>query len=438
MHPAPKSRQGFVQDDWQLYSPETKTAFKMHFLYVHPDQVIHDNAHNVDIPSQLKQDLEPFFNAYHHAKMAEYPDYALLPLHPWQARYLKDKDWYQQLLHEGKLIDFGALGWEMKATTSVRTLYSEQAPWMFKASMTVAVTNSIRVNLYKECHRGLLSYQLWNDHCLADFRQRNPRLQTISDPAWIALKVNGQVLDETICILRENPFKPSDDVTCIASLCQDHPFEAKNRFSKIFAHISQQTTQSQSEVALQWFDRFLEMTILPLMELYHEFGMAFEAHQQNTLIELEEGMPRNVWFRDNQGFYYIQELASEILERFPTLATDGQAVCPLALVDERFRYYFIGNTLFGLINAIGMTGVVKEQQLIEMLQAYLIKAYQKYPESNLLKTVLHQDTFPYKGNLMTRLYELDELQADIAQQSIYVNLNNPLYVAQTVVETEYA
>ena len=238
--------------------------------------------------------------------------------------------------------------------------------------------------------------------------------------------------------MRENPFKPSDDVTCIASLCQDHPFEAKNRFSKIFAHISQQTNQSQSEVALQWFDRFLEMTILPLMELYHEFGMAFEAHQQNTLIELEEGMPRNVWFRDNQGFYYIQELASEILERFPTLATDGQAVCPLALVDERFRYYFIGNTLFGLINAIGMTGVVKEQQLIEMLQAYLIKAYQKYPESNLLKTVLHQDTFPYKGNLMTRLYELDELQADIAQQSIYVNLKNPLYVAQTVVEAEYA
>lgn len=286
--------------------------------------------------------------------------------------------------------------------------------------------------------RRLLSYQLWNDHCLADFRQRNPRLQTISDPAWIALKVNGQVLDETICILRENPFKPSDDVTCIASLCQDHPFEAKNRFSKIFAHISQQTTQSQSEIALQWFDRFLEMTILPLMELYHEFGMAFEAHQQNTLIELEGGMPRNVWFRDNQGFYYIEELASEILERFPTLATDGQAVCPLALVDERFRYYFIGNTLFGLINAIGMTGVVKEQQLIEMLQAYLIQAYQKYPESNLLKTVLHQDTFPYKGNLMTRLYDLDELQADIAQQSIYVNLKNPLYVAQTVVEAEYA
>lgn len=438
MHPSPKSRQGFVQNDWQLYSPETQNTFKMHFLYIHPDQVIHDNAHQLDIPGQLKHELAPFFNAYHQTKMAEYPDYALLPLHPWQARYLKDKDWYQQLLHEGKLVDFGALGWPMKATTSVRTLYSEQAPWMFKASMTVAVTNSIRVNLYKECHRGLMSYELWNDECLADFRQRHPRLKTISDPAWIALKVNGQVLDETICILRENPFPHNADVSCIASLCQDHPLQAKNRFSEIFANLSQQSGQSQSEIAVEWFERFLEITILPLMELYHEFGMAFEAHQQNTLIELEQGMPKNVWFRDNQGFYYIEELAGEILARFPTLATEGQAVCPIALVDERFRYYFIGNTLFGLINAIGMTGVVKEQQLLEMLQAALMEAYQKYPQSNLLKTVLHQDTFPYKGNLMTRLYELDELQAHISQQSIYINLKNPLYVAQTVVEAEYA
>lgn len=60
MHPSPKSRQGFVQNDWQLYSPETQSTFKMHFLYIHPDQVVHDNAHKIDISNQLKQDLAPF------------------------------------------------------------------------------------------------------------------------------------------------------------------------------------------------------------------------------------------------------------------------------------------------------------------------------------------------------------------------------------------
>ena len=438
MHPSPKSRQGFVQDDWKAFSPETQNQFKMHFLYVHPAYVAHDNAHNLSVPEQFKHDLESYFNDYHRLKIQQYPNYALVPLHPWQARYLKDKAWYQTLLHQNKLIDFGELGWNVKATTSVRTLYSEQAPWMFKTSMTVAVTNSVRVNLHKECHRGLLSYKLWHDDCLADFRQRNPKLQALSDPAWIAIQFNGEVLNETICILRENPFKTQDDISCVASLCQDHPTIETNRFNEIFNSISARTGQSQHVVALEWFERFLDITILPLMELYHEFGMAFEAHQQNTLIALQDGFPQAVWFRDNQGFYYIQELAGKILARFPALATEGQAVCPQALVDERFRYYFIGNTLFGLINAMGATGVVTEHQLIEMLQSYLLQAYRRYPDSALLHTLLYQETFPYKGNLMTRVYELDELQAHISQQSIYVDLKNPLCVYSQVTEIEHA
>ena len=61
----------------------------------------------------------------------------------------------------------------------------------------------------------------------------------------MALKVNGQVLDETICIFRENPFQKNADVTCIASLCQDHPFEARNRFSKIFANLSRKLVKAK-------------------------------------------------------------------------------------------------------------------------------------------------------------------------------------------------
>ncbi len=132
------------------------------------------------------------------------------------------------------------------------------------------------------------------------------------------------------------------------------------------------------------------------------------------------------------------ELADKSRARVPALATEGQAVCPQALVDERFRYYFIGNTLFGLINAMGATGVVTEHQLIEMLQSYLLQAYRRYPDSALLHTLLYQETFPYKGNLMTRVYELDELQAHISQQSIYVDLKNPLCVHSQVTEIEHA
>lgn len=71
-------------------------------------------------------------------------------------------------------------------------------------------------------------------------------------------------------------------------------------------------------------------------------------------------------------FYYIEEFAGEILQQFPELHDKAHAVGSKAFVDERFSYYFFGNTLFGIINAIGATGFVSEQDLLSVLQQHLL------------------------------------------------------------------
>jgi len=43
---------------------------------------------------------------------------------------------------------------------------------------------------------------------------------------------------------------------------------------------------------------------------------------------------------------------------------------------------------------------------------------------------LFNETLPYKGNLLTRLHELDELIAPVEHQSVYVQLQNPLFIEQ--------
>ena len=48
----------------------------------------------------------------------------------------------------------------------------------------------------------------------------------------------------------------------------------------------------------------------------------------------------------------------------------------------------------------------------------------------LLKGLLHSPSLPYKGNLLTRLCELDELMAPLEAQSVYVALPNPLCILQ--------
>ena len=431
MHPAPKSRTGFVHEDWQKYSPEACGQTQLHYWLVAPEYIAEGTALEQVFSIQLKQEIKWHLSESELETLAAYAHYKLLPLHPWQARYLQSKAWFKSLKAKLKIIDLGEKAWIFSPTTSVRTLASFNAPWMLKPSLSVMITNSIRVNLAKECHRGEMTHRLWHSELGRDILKQCPTLKAVNDPAWIALQLDGEIIDETICIVRDQPFIPEQQVTCIASLCQDHPVEERNRFNALFDQIaSQQKLNDKAQIAHDWFKTFLNISLSPLMYVYHRYGMAFELHQQNVLVELKDGWPQWLWLRDNQGFYYIEEFADEILQQFPELHDKAHAVGSKAFVDERFSYYFFGNTLFGIINAIGATGFVSEQDLLSVLQQHLFDLLKQYPESSLIQSLLYQPTLPYKGNLLTRLYELDELIAPVENQSVYIQLANPLYIKQ--------
>lgn len=431
MHPAPKSRTGFVHEDWQKYSPEACGQTQLHYWLVAPEYIAEGTALEQAFSIQFKQEIKWHLSESELETLAAYAHYKLLPLHPWQARYLQSKAWFKSLKAKLKIIDLGEKAWIFSPTTSVRTLASFNAPWMLKPSLSVMITNSIRVNLAKECHRGEMTHRLWHSELGQSILKQCPTLKAVNDPAWIAIQLDGEIIDETICIVRDQPFTPEQQVTCIASLCQDHPVEERNRFNALFDQIaSQQKLNDKAQIAHDWFKTFLNISLSPLMYVYHRYGMAFESHQQNVLVELKDGWPQWLWLRDNQGFYYIEELADEILQQFPELNDKAHAVGSKAFVDERFSYYFFGNTLFGIINAIGATGFVSEQDLLSVLQQHLFDLLKQYPESSLIQSLLYQPTLPYKGNLLTRLHELDELIAPVENQSVYIQLANPLYIKQ--------
>ena len=431
MHPAPKSRTGFVHEDWQKYSPEACGQTQLHYWLVASEYIAEGTALEQAFSIQLKQEIKWHLSESELETLAAYAHYKLLPMHPWQARYLQSKVWFKSLKAKLKIIDLGEKAWIFSPTTSVRTLASFNAPWMLKPSLSVMITNSIRVNLAKECHRGEMTHRLWHSELGQSILKQCPSLKAVNDPAWIALQLDGEIIDETICIVRDQPFTPVQQVTCIASLCQDHPVEERNRFNALFDQIaSQQKLNDKAQIAHDWFKTFLNISLRPLMYVYHRYGMAFESHQQNVLVELKDGWPQWLWLRDNQGFNYIEELADEILQQFPELHDKAHAVGSKTFVDERFSYYFFGNTLFGIINAIGATGFVSEQDLLSVLQQHLFDLLKQYPDSSLIQSLLYQPTLPYKGNLLTRLYELDELIAPVENQSVYIQLANPLYIQQ--------
>lgn len=426
MHPTPKGRAGFYGAEWAKYAPETNSKTQLNYWLVHSDYIIEEFVDGDSITAELKEKLVADMSDYQQQLIAQNPEHKLLPLHPWQATFLQQQPWYQQLVESGQLFDLGALGWYLHPTTSVRTLAAFDAPWMFKLSLSVAITNSVRINLPKECKRGMHACRIWRSDYGTQLGAEYPTIAVLNDPAWIALRINGKIIDETICILRDNPFTQSMQVTNLASLSQDHPTRLTNRLATLFQSIHQRTNQPLDKVATEWFDTYLQVGFIPLIHLYYQHGIGFEVHQQNSLIELKDGYPAKFWARDNQGFGYIAEYAMPLIDAYPELISEGECVIPEDFADSRVAYYLVGNTIFGLITAIARTQLVSETALLATFRDCLVMLEKQYPHRSLFDLLLRSPTLPFKGNLLTRLHALDELTAPVETQSIYVDIANPM------------
>lgn len=424
MHPTPKGREGFHSEEWATYAPETNSKFQLTYWLVDPKYIVDEFVDGDSICGDLVEILSPHMSKYQQNIIKQNPKFKLLPVHPWQARFLQKEKWYQQLRDSSELYNLGDMGWYMHPTTSVRTLAAFEAKWMFKMSLSVAITNSVRINLPKECKRGLSACKIWRSDYGQHLNKQYPTIRVLNDPAWIALKIDEKIIDETICILRDNPFTPNTQVTNLASLCQDHPIRVANRFNTLFNSIHESTGEDLRTIAVQWFQTYLDVAFVPLIDLYYQQGIGFEAHQQNSLIELKDGYPSQFWVRDNQGFGYIAEYAMALIDSMPELISEAECVVPEDFADFRFSYYLVGNSIFGLIIAIARTGLVSEEQLLSDFYDCLTQLEGKYPHRSLFDLLLRSDTLPFKGNLLTRMHALDELTAAVESQSIYVDIPN--------------
>lgn len=426
MHPTPKGRAGFYGEEWAKYAPETSSKTQLHYWLVHPESIAEEFVDSDSIAGTLKAKLQADMSPYQQQLLEQYPEYKLLPLHPWQATFLQQQVWYQALLEQGKLHSLGMLGWYLHPTTSVRTLAAFDAPWMFKVSLSVAITNSVRINLPKECKRGIHACRIWRSDYGTQLDTEYSTIGVLNDPAWIALRVDGKIVDETICILRDNPFTKDTQVTNLASLSQDHPTRLTNRLETLFKAIHKRTDEPLTQIATQWFETYLDVGFIPLIHMYYQHGIGFEVHQQNSLIELQDGYPVKFWARDNQGFGYIAEYATPLIDAYPELISEGECVIPEDFADSRFAYYLVGNSIFGIITAIARTQLVSEAALIAIFKDCLLTLDKQYPHRSLFDLLLRSPTLPFKGNLLTRLYALDELTAPVETQSVYVDIPNPM------------
>lgn len=430
MHPTPKSREGVADYEVPTFAPELGGEFRLRYFAADPTIVTDRSARPHSAAEWVSSALD--------ASDADVPPEAaaaledgrvLVPTHPWQAEYLTSRPHVEETLDTGLLADLGQFGPTFHPTSSVRTLWSPDAPFMVKGSLAVQITNSERTTKRAELRQGVLASRLVNGEFGDLLAERFPRFTIVEDPAALTLDIGDEPESGFETVLRENPFRGADaeGVAPVAALCQDRP-DGPSLLSRVVRRLAADEECPEADAAREWFREYLAVTLRPTVRSYFELGVGFEAHQQNTLVELDgEGWPTTGYYRDNEGFYFPESRYDRVDEWVPGLRERVDMVCTDAVADECIRYYTVVNNAFGVVNALGVAGLADETALLEVLREELSSlAEYEPPESSLVSALLDRRRIPCKANLLTRFEGRDELAFDLEEESVYVDIDNPL------------
>ncbi|MCI3271923.1 iron transporter [Streptomyces sp. 7R015] len=459
LHPTPKSREGLSEAEGQLYSPELRGSFPLHWLAVAPSLLATDSAWT----ERGRQVPGPRITA----QLAEADDgplalpdgYAALPLHPWQMRDIRRRTETAPLFDAGLLRDLGPHGSPWHPTSSVRTVHRTGSPAMLKLSLGLRITNSHRENLRKELHRGVEVHRLLRTGLSQQWQAAHPGFDIVRDPAWLAVDTpDGEPVPGVDLMIRHNPFGPEDDVSCIAGLVSPRPQAqagtssasdrrtdagtsasgrrteptpgaGRSRLAAVVTRLAARTGRPCGAVAAEWFLRYLEHIVRPVLWLDAEAGIALEAHQQNTLLLLDaDGWPMGGRYRDNQGYYFRESRRTELDARLPGIGEHSDTFVSDEVTDERFAYYLAINNVLGLIGAFGSQRLADERLLLAAFRRFLgdVASGPARLRTSLPAHLLDSPVLRCKANLLTRLNGLDELVGPVDTQSVYVTIANPL------------
>lgn len=420
LHPTPKSLQGMSTWQQDVYAPELRGGFQLTYFAAASHLVRKDSA-GIEVTSIVGSLL-----GNDAGKVAAGDGEMLLPMHPLQAQALMLDPAVRALMASGQIRHVGPAGPVFTATSSVRTVYSNNAAWMPKFSLPVRITNSKRVNRRHELEAGVAVARLFDCTGIDNF---DPRLGFLHDSAYMTLDISGQAESGFEVIFRENPLRgrADDPVITVSALTAEPRPGRSSLFENVVRRVAHDHDISVRQACRRWFECYLDCALDPLVRLYDRFGVALEAHQQNSLLDLSQGgLPGRYLYRDSQGFYLSNSFKARWYGLVPELVQIRSLFFDDREIRERLSYYLIVNQVFSVIARAGHDGLAGEAELLGILRARLKKLAGELTGAGgeFATSLLDKPNITAKANLAIRLQDVDEL-AD-GGSAIYTHFPNPL------------
>lgn len=430
MHPAPKCNEPLSEQEQEAYLPEFGAQFAIEWFAVKRSCLVGEY-----VGGDMAQALMALFEQQTGQSMAALPgaEWLPLPLHPLQAReWRRTRGEYHLAADAVQDLQLSSGGWT--ATSSSRAIYHPHCPWMLKVSLPVRLTNSLRLMTEPEARRGTQFSKLMATPAGEELQQRFAHACFIQEPMWCSVQdEDGQTLDLPLVSFRHNPFYAAQDEQAplngerfymLASLNQDAGDGRDNHITGWIKAYAAQHGYTNELAARHWMSAFMQRVMAPLCVARSDYGIVMLAHQQNLLLEIEQGMPVGVAVRDCQGF----GLTTLAKERFAEVL-DNEAPQYFMEWDELnpyHAYYVIGNTLLNTIASIAVSGIISEADLWQLCRLELDALAKQHPKDNsFYQYVLQSPTLRWKRNFFCFLSAHNE--ATLKDPSIiYCDIANPL------------
>ncbi|OBZ12298.1 IucA/IucC family siderophore biosynthesis protein [Bacillus sp. FJAT-26390] len=422
-HPTPKSIEGFTAVDAQTYSPEYGAAFSLHGFAVALEYVVEDwlqtSGTQVDwIPKEM-------IAAAKNKLSDDYERYALIPCHPWQAKYLLSLERVKEMIQNNTLVDLGLTGPLVYPTSSVRTVWDPGQSCFYKLSLHIRITNFVRENTYEQLLRTLDAAKVVNEVRSA---YTNEQFKILLEEGYRTIGMPGEEKsgDEEIrsgfsMILREAPEACNDSDRApyvIASLLEVPP----GHNEPILFRASRDGMAAGQLIWIEWLRQYLRISMKPILHLFAEKGISLEAHVQNSMVSLCNGMPAVFYVRDLEGISVNSDFARRegwigklVTANSPVLYSESES-------RHRLKYYFFVNHLCHLIQRLAVYSGQEERPfwlvVNETLEQMKLDSGNLYL-SNVIDDLLSSDTLPAKANLLSRFLKRGETP-------LYVNIPNPI------------
>lgn len=416
-HPTPKSASGFSEADLERYAPECHTSFQLHYIAVHQDIILSRYVENME--NQVATVLHQLAGI----DKSELPkDFILLPIHPYQIGVLRQHPQFIQYSEQGLIKDLGVSGDIVYPTSSVRTVFSKALNIYLKLPIHVKITNFIRTNDLEQIERTIDAAQV-----IASIKDdvETPHFKLMFEEGYRALLPNplGQsvepemdLLTNSAMIVREGipNYHSEKDIHVLASLFETMPDAPTSKLSLV---IEESGLTSEA-----WLECYLDRTLLPILTLFSNTGISLEAHVQNTLIELNDGIPEVCYVRDLEGICLSTTIVMEKQLIPNVVSTSSPVVYAHDEAWHRLKYYVVVNHLGHLVSTIGKA-TQNEDELWQLVARRLMDWKEEYADNAVfvecVEDLCQSSTIAAKANLMSKLN-------DCGGNPIYTHIPNPI------------